>query len=402
MAVASRAVSSAGDIPRSTSRGKRVSISRLMTLIAIFGWISYSIGSWKLSSEILLPDSSKSTSEACPPRISSKRGSSDSSSSTDFGFLCQDPAVSFLQIAKAVPITEKKKRPRILCLVLTQSKNHATRMRALADTWGRKCDTLIAASDKTDPALHTYRIESMTGYWGIWDKLMQTLKQIVEGGGGDTTSIPPSVLVKDYDWILKADDDTYVIMENLQAFLANVTNPKDEPRIYGRTMAWPRLKRFQDMQGWFDKESPPANKQFGQRFYSKLGESQTLRFSHGGPGYVMNRKYAETLVQAYFNASGNAVKGEIAEDIANAATMLYHGIQPESTFDLDTGRERMHPESPQTMYANPIWLDRMHHGMRGSVKGEGEQCCSPTSISYHYVPDFQMRLLDYQLYHCPH
>ena len=120
----------------------------------------------------------------------------------------------------------------------------------------------------------------------------------------------------------------------------------------------------------------------------------------------MNRKYAQTLVQAYFNetrdGSYNAIKGEVAEDIANAATMLYHGIRPESTADMDAGgRERMHPESPQTMYANPIWLERMHHGMKLSVRGDGEQCCSPRSISFHYVADFQMRLLNYQLYQCP-
>lgn len=278
-------------------------------------------------------------------------------------------------------------------------------MQAVVDTWGRKCDVLIGASDETDPSLYTYKIESMTGYWGIWDKLMQTLQQIVTPSS--SSSSLPVISIKDYDWILKADDDTYVIMENLQAFLANVTDPTtnyniEEPIVYGRTMAWPRLKRFQEMNGWFDKESSSQNnKEFGPRFYSKLGESQTLRFSHGGPGYVMNRKYAEILVQAYFNASGNAIKGEVAEDIANAATMLYHDIRPKSTFDADTGRERMHPESPQTMYSNPIWLEKMHHGMKATVTGEGEKCCSPTSISYHYVADFQMRLLDYQLYHCP-
>ncbi len=312
---------------------------------------------------------------------------------TNFSFLCDDPAVSFLQLASFPP--SRPSRPKILCLVLTQSKNHATRMQAVVDTWGRKCDTLIGASDVTDPSLHTYKIESLSGYWGIWDKLMHTLRGIVEHQFSSQQLLTP---MKSYDWILKADDDTYVIMENLYAFLANLT-PSNEPRIYGRTMAWPRLKRFQDMEGWFPKKSP--NHPFGKRFYAKLGMDETLRFSHGGPGYIMNLPYARTLVDAYFNVSENAVKGEVAEDIANAVTMLYHGIRPRSTVDLASGLERMHPESPQTMFANPIWLERMHHGIKGSLRGEGEKCCSPTSISYHYVADFQMRLFDYQLYHCP-
>ena len=272
-------------------------------------------------------------------------------------------------------------------------------MQAVVETWGRKCDVLIGASNVTDPTLHTYRIESMKGYWGIWDKLLQALKLILEAD--------PSLNLQqgfpEFDWILKADDDTYVIMENLQSFLANITTASSspagealtEPRIYGRTMAWPRLKRFQDMQGWFGDQ---LNQEFGKRFYSKLSAEETLRFSNGGPGYIMNRAYAQQLVDAYFG--GNAIKGEVAEDIANAVTMLYHGIRPRSTFDMDAGRERMHPESPQTMYEDPIWMEKMHHGMKGSVHGQGEKCCSPTSISFHYVADFQMRLLDYQLYHC--
>lgn len=371
--------------PPSITKGKKKPVVRLrywttMVGILAFMFVYLIIGSWKLSKELLVTSSDAATAIQHHPPCRNPPP-------TNFEFLCQDPAVHFLKITSP-PI----QKPKILCLVLTQSANHATRMQAVVDTWGRKCDILIGASNATDAALHTYHIESRGGYWGIWDKLLQTLKQILQGQLGGA---------QDFDWILKADDDTYVIMENLQSFLANISHDnlnQKEPRIYGRTMAWPRLKRFQDMTGWF---GDTLNRDFGKRFYSKLSVDETLRFSHGGPGYIMNRAYAQLLVDAYFDTSGNAIKGEVAEDIANAVTMLYHGIRPRSTFDLDTGKERMHPESPQTMYQDPIWMERMHHGMKASVHGPGEKCCSPTSISYHYVADFQMRLLDYQLYHCP-
>lgn len=385
----------------SERRKPRLRFRMLLMAVGTVALVFYLIGSWRLFNRVISFSSSTSSIDALGVTTTTATTSDycRPPQTTNFGFLCEDPAVNLLQLS---PPTASTHRAKILCLVLTQSTNHATRMQAVVDTWGRKCTILVGASNMTDPDLHTYRIESQRGYWGIWDKLLQAVRQVLDGSLVDKHH--PNDF--NFDWILKADDDTYVIMENLLSFLANVTidDPK-EPRIYGRTMAWPRLKRFQTMNGWF---GDPLNRDFGKRFYSKLSADETLRFSHGGPGYIMNRAYAQRLVGAYFNNFNttnnndiDAVQGEVAEDIANAVTMLYHGIRPRSTFDLDTGKERMHPESPQTMYADPIWMERMHHGMKGSVHGPGEKCCSPTSISYHYVADFQMRLLDYQLYHCP-
>ena len=352
--------------------GRPLVLPKLMLLISVCVTVSFSIGSWNLS----LSTPSDTSLFAPPPRTKCTTVPYLFNAS----LVCNDPAVSFLKIAP--PMT---KRPRILCLVLTQS--HSTRMQAVVDTWGRKCDVLVGSSSEANPSLHTYRIDSAPGYWGIFDKLLHSLKFILSNRTEEW----------DFDWILKADDDTYVIMENLHAFLTNVTDPHAGPRVYGRVMAWPRLQRFKKT--WFAKENP--NVKFGRRFYAKLGKQETLRFAHGGPGYMMNRRYAQLLVDAYFNESGNALKGQIAEDMGGAAMMLYHGVKPNSTTDRATGRERMHPETPQTMFANPGWLEKSHRGIKHQLKGPGELCCSPHSISYHYVADYQMRLLDYQLYSCP-
>ena len=364
-------------------------LPKLMLLLSVFAIVSFFIGSWNLSLRTL-PDTTSLS--APPPRTKCTTVPYVFNAS----LVCNDPAVSFLKIAP--PVTQD--RPKILCLVLTQPKSHATRMQAVVDTWGRKCDILVGSSSEADPSLHTYRIDSEPGYWGIFDKLLQSLKFILteHNHNQTTTSEEPSW---DFDWILKADDDTYVIMENLHAFLSRVINPYAQPRVYGRVMAWPRLQRFQKT--WFaDDGNHTSNVQFGRRFYAKLDKLETLRYAHGGPGYMMNRRYAQLLVDAYFDEeSGNALKGKIAEDMGGAAMMLYQGVKPNGTTDRSTGRERMHPETPQTMFANPAWLEKSHRGIKHQLKGPGELCCSPTSISYHYVSDYQMRLLDYQLHHCP-
>eukprot|EP00934_Nitzschia_sp_Nitz4_P004801 Nitzschia sp. Nitz4//scaffold115_size69933//63862//65019//NITZ4_006012-RA/size69933-processed-gene-0.75-mRNA-1//-1//CDS//3329533529//4791//frame0 len=322
-----------------------------------------------------------------------------------FQFVCQDPAVSYLKV-EPPPVTSTP--PRVLCLVLTHAKNHKTRLQAVLDTWGSKCDGILAASDQEDSSLHavamvtpplaTDAVKNTTnekygeGYWNIYDKLLLSYRYLLQ----DTS------FREKYDWIVKADDDTYIIMENLRSFLHNQTQGKpkhdDRPIVYGRVIPWPRLRRFRDMQGWFNDD---LNRAFGDGLYGKLGDEPTLRFSHGGPGYIMNWKYLETLVHAYFDSPHDAVHGPLAEDIASALTMLYHNVTPESTGDAVIGRERMHPESPQTMFENPIWLAKMHHGIAPSLTGSKEDCCSPTSISFHYVADVQMRLLHYQLYNCP-
>jgi glycoprotein-N-acetylgalactosamine 3-beta-galactosyltransferase len=309
----------------------------------------------------------------------------------DLDFLCHDPAISFLKVlADDPPPQSQRLRPKILCLILTQESSHATRLDAILETWGQKCDRIVAASDKDDPSRHAYHIQSETGYWGIWDKLMQSLRMIV---------LEQQL---EFDWILKADDDTYVIMENLRSFLSNTSssNIKDDvPLIYGRTMPWPRLVELKTFGGWFET---PNDKAFRDRFYAKFPDKkQRLVYAHGGPGYVMNSMYVQALIRAYFHSpSVDAVHGRVSEDLANAVTMLYNfNVTPQTTMDLVEQKERSHPESPRTMYDNPKWLPWVQENIQN--RGDGPACCSSSSISYHHVNHREMRLLHYQLYQCP-
>jgi len=259
-------------------------------------------------------------------------------------------------------------------------------LQTILETWGRKCDALIAVSSQDDLDRHAVNITSSPeGYWGIYDKLLKSLRLVL-----NAPAVPT------FDWILKADDDTYLIWENLQSFLQNQTYRPHIPVVYGRTMPWPRLGELGEFVGWFET---PKEKQFRDRVWKRFSKQRPLVYAHGGPGYIMNLAYARALVDAYFH-SDDAVKGPISEDMANSFNMMYRNITPTSTLER-TGAlalERSHPESPQTMYENPDWLPMAQSKIENTRSGPG--CCSPTSISFHHMTPTKMKLVEYQLYQC--
>ena len=194
---------------------------------------------------------------------------------------CNNPSVNMVTVASKKEQISKVtgKSPRILCIVLTHSEAHTTHIPIIQQTWGKKCTKLLFASDKEgntedivdehlrhmnrdtgdgddptagdpsvvgggsdDEAKHNasndndneenrhnrngrnnkhseiIHIKSDVGYWGIWDKLLQTLLYVHTHYR----------IGHDYDWILKADDDTYFVMENLKAFLAKQIDLREE------------------------------------------------------------------------------------------------------------------------------------------------------------------------------
>ena len=110
--------------------------------------------------------------------------------------------------------------PRILCFVATYQKNHAKNVRAIKDTWGSRCDILYFASSVTDPSLPSFTVNcTKHDHDHLWCK---TQKGIIYGV--DTYR-------DGWDWMLKADDDTYVIMDNLKYLLSQ--HDPNEPIWFG-------------------------------------------------------------------------------------------------------------------------------------------------------------------------
>ena len=99
---------------------------------------------------------------------------------------------------------------RVLCLVLC-SANHRDRCEVVKDTWGRHCDKLVFAADFTDAALGAVDVHPM--YEGTKqvtrNKLARGLQHVLAD---------PSL--SSFEWFVKADDDSFVIVDNLRRYIA--------------------------------------------------------------------------------------------------------------------------------------------------------------------------------------
>lgn len=101
-------------------------------------------------------------------------------------------------------------RVRVLCWVMTQPINHETRARAILSTWGSRCNRLLFMSTAEDPVLNTI-VLPLAGAESrdqLWNKTSAAYRYVYEHHRDE------------YDWVLRADDDTYVIVENLRYLLS--------------------------------------------------------------------------------------------------------------------------------------------------------------------------------------
>jgi glycoprotein-N-acetylgalactosamine 3-beta-galactosyltransferase len=291
--------------------------------------------------------------------------------------------------------TINSKYPRIFCYVGTISTYHKTHAQLVADTWGQRCDKLVFFSNETgtitvnkgtpfEVNFPIIKMNAPADYWHLWMKHKEVLKYVYDH------------YRHDYDWFYKADDDAYVIMDNLRDYLKRpemIMNYKRRPIHLG--------KRFnltaERVHGYIDY----GDKTMGNRWWTKWDR---WVFNAGGPGYAMNRLYLDKFVASMDDRT--CLSAEWAqrqpEDTATAYCMTWHDVVPWDTRDLH-GRPRWHADDPNGVYsitpeiAGGWWLD-YHQGV-GGMKW-GEDCCAPDSIGFHYIKGNAMYHMERKLYFC--
>lgn len=100
-----------------------------------------------------------------------------------------------------------KNKVRILCWVLTGPDNHLKRLVHIKRTWGKRCNKLLFMSSVRDDRVGTIGLNVSEGRQNLWKKTHAAFEYVYKYHKNDA------------DWFLKADDDTYVIVENLRNFL---------------------------------------------------------------------------------------------------------------------------------------------------------------------------------------
>ena len=107
------------------------------------------------------------------------------------------------------------KEVRVFCLVQSAAEFHDSRAIHIQATWGKRCDKLLFVSERNDSRLPIFYVDLPPGRQHLTVKQRLALDHVYQK------------YLNDFDWFYKADDDTYVIVENLRQFLAskNASDP---------------------------------------------------------------------------------------------------------------------------------------------------------------------------------
>ncbi|XP_053614004.1 glycoprotein-N-acetylgalactosamine 3-beta-galactosyltransferase 1-like isoform X2 [Plodia interpunctella] len=243
-------------------------------------------------------------------------------------------------------------RVSLLCWIMTYPRNHMRQAIHIKRTWGKRCDILLFMSTGNDQRLPTVKLQTHEGKFMLWGKTQAAMRYIYTN------------YLNQAEWFLKADDDTYVIVENLK-YMLNDYNTNDP--IY-----------------------------FGYKI--RLGSTKNGYFS-GGASYVLSREALTRLVSKGLDPKlCNTSPIGYAEDLDLTLCLDKLGVTPMDSRD-EYERGRFFPFVPNHHVDATIKKDYWFWVYNYYPLSTGRDCCSEFTISFHYINRNMMYVLEYFVYH---
>ncbi|XP_041356203.1 glycoprotein-N-acetylgalactosamine 3-beta-galactosyltransferase 1-like [Gigantopelta aegis] len=239
------------------------------------------------------------------------------------------------------------KNIKVACFITTMQNQLDHKLRAVNQTWGRRCDKILYVMTT-----------NMTGADILPVEIEDDRQTLTEKTRFAFTHLYNKYL-NQFDFFLKADDDTYIIMENLKYLLShyNASQP-----IY--------------MGDLFIHFAPNG-------------------YMSGGASYVLSREALKRLVENGYKVPGRCRLEGGAEDIETGRCLYKADVLSYSPVDRH-GRKAFHAHNAYSYIVGPMpGFLNTYSRIPPKV---GDDCCSQLTISFHYTGPKLMYLLDFLLY----
>ncbi|CAI9553982.1 unnamed protein product [Staurois parvus] len=165
----------------------------------------------------------------------------------------------------------------------------------LKNSWTRHCNKILFMSSTANESFPAIGLDTQEGRDQLYWKTIRAFQYIYKHHFHEA------------DWFLKADDDTYVVVDNLRWMLSNYT--PDQPIYFG--------KRF--------------------KLFVKQG------YMSGGAGYVLSKESLQRFIEGFHK--GICSHKSAVEDLELGQCMENMGVIAGDTRDSEK-RESFHPFTP--------------------------------------------------------